>query len=244
MEGDSDLVCQFHQYGHCRFGPHCRHFHTKKTCSTPMCNQNSCTERHPKPCFYFSSNHFCKFGISCSFLHQSPAPENCELKNNIVKLKEDLQLVITSLNIKDIEIKKLEEKVTELESQLNNKAFSVQSSFKCDIYDYSCSSETVLKRHKSTKHRKETLREENICETSLKISPVKGERNHELNKFHPSLWRARSIFSNQSFSNWQQPQPQGCCRHKMWPMWLRFFQWPRCIGVSQELGTSWSKAYL
>ena len=127
MEGDSDLVCQFHQYGHCWFGPHCRHFHTKKTCSTPMCNQNSCTERHPKPCFYFSSNRFCQFGISCSFLHQSPAPENCELKNNIVKLKEDLQLVITSLNIKDIEIRKLEEKVTELEIQLNNKAFSVQS---------------------------------------------------------------------------------------------------------------------
>ena len=53
-----------------------------------------------------------RFVISCSFLHQSPAPENCELKNDIVKLKEDLQLVITSLNIKDIEIKKLEEKVT------------------------------------------------------------------------------------------------------------------------------------
>ena len=201
MEGDSDLVCQFHQYGHCRFGPHCRHFHTKKTCSTPMCNQNSCTERHPKPCFYFSSNRFCKFGISCSFLHQSPAPENCELKNNIVKLKEDLQLVITSLNIKDIEIRKLEEKVTELEIQLNNKAFSVQSYFKCDICNYSCSYETVLKRHKSTQHRKETLREENIFETSLKMSPVKGERNHELNKSDLFIPSSISVFEEQGQSS-------------------------------------------
>ena len=85
--------------------------------------------------------------------------------------------MITSLNIKDIEIKKLEEKLTELESQLNNKSFSVKSSFKCDICNYSCSSETVLKCHKSTKHRKETLREENIFETSLKISPVKELMN-------------------------------------------------------------------
>ena len=33
---------------------------------------------------------------------------------------------------------------------------------------------------------KETLREENISETSLEVSPVKGERVHELNKFDSS----------------------------------------------------------
>ena len=102
--------------------------------------------------------------------------------------------MITSLNIKDIEIKKLEEKVTELESQLNNKAFSVQLSFKCDICDYSCSSETVLKRHKSTKHRKETLREENIFKTLLQLPTKKGERAHELNKSDSLIPSSISVF--------------------------------------------------
>ena len=79
--------------------------------------------------------------------------------------------MVTSLNIKEIELRKLEKKVTELENKLSS-----QSSFKCDVCDFSSSSETILKRHKSTKHKKETLREENISETSIEVSPVKDER--------------------------------------------------------------------
>ena len=182
MEGDPQVVCKFHQYGHCKFGPHCRHFHTKDTCSTPACKNSSCTARHPKPCLYLSRNSYCKFGSSCSFLHQNPAPESCQLQNDVEKLKDDLQLVVTSLNIKEIELRKLEKKVTELEKKLSS-----QSLFKCDVCDFSSSSETILKRHKSTKHKKETLREENISETSLEVSPVKGERSHELNKSDSSI---------------------------------------------------------
>ena len=111
IEGPSQSVCKFHQYGHCKFGTHCIHFHTKKTCSIPMCNQNQCTARHPKPCFYIFKNNYCKFGDSCSFLHPSPSPASCQLHYEILKVNDDLQLVITSLNIKEIEIQKLEGRI-------------------------------------------------------------------------------------------------------------------------------------
>ena len=70
----------------------------------------------------------------------------------------------------------------------------MEDPFKCDICNYRCSSETVLKRHKSTKHRKEILREENIFETSLKMSPEKGDRNHELNKSDYFIRSSISVF--------------------------------------------------
>ena len=100
MEGDPQMVCKFHQYGHCKFGPHCWHFNTKDTCSTPTCKQNSCTARHPKPCLYFPRNSYYKFGSSRSFLHPNLAPASCQLQNDVKKLNDDLHLVITSLNIK------------------------------------------------------------------------------------------------------------------------------------------------
>ena len=128
--------------------------------------------------------------------------------------------------------------VTELESQLNNKSFSVKSSFKCEICDYSCSSKTVLKRHKSTKHRKETLREENICETSLKMSSVKDERAYELNKSDSFIPSSISVFEEPGQSSPikvsqidNNPNPKVAVD-------IQCDQWPRCIGVSQEVGTS------
>ena len=74
-----------------------------------------------------------------------------------------------------------------MENKLNEKALSSQSSFKCDKCDFSSSSETILKRHNSTKHKKETLREDNVSETSLEVSPVICERVHELNKSDSSI---------------------------------------------------------
>ena len=117
MEGQFNYVCKCNQYGHCKFGPNCKHFHTKETCSKPDCNQDLCTARHPRPCVYFSRTNHCKFGDGCSYLHSIPA----SVEREIVKIKEDLKLVVTSLNIKEIEIIKLEEKVNELEKKLEAK---------------------------------------------------------------------------------------------------------------------------
>ena len=150
------LVCKFHQYGHCKFGSHCMHFHTKDTCPIHLCNHNSCEARHPKPCLYFSRNSYCKFGSSCLFLHSSPAPSSCQLQDDILNFKDNLQLVITSLNINEIELMTLEEKGNELEKELEAKDCTSAVSFQYDSFEYYGSSKTVLKHHKSIKHKKET----------------------------------------------------------------------------------------
>ena len=188
MEGQFNYVCKFNQYGHCKFGPNCKHFHTKETCSKPDCNQDLCTARHPRPCVYFSRTNHCKFGDGCSYLHSIPA----SVEREIVKIKEDLKLVVTSLNIKEIEIIKLEEKVNELEKKLEAKDLISPVSFQCDICEFHGSSQSVLKRHKSTKHKGETLREDVTSEISLEMSPEKSER---LCEFDKSI--SLSPFSNQ-----------------------------------------------
>ena len=48
-------ICQFHQYGHCKF-------------SFP-CQDNTCPKRHPTMCKFFAMYRRCKFAERCSFLH-------------------------------------------------------------------------------------------------------------------------------------------------------------------------------
>ena len=55
-------------------------------------------------------------------------------------------------------------------------------SFQCYICEFHGSSQSVLKRHKSTKHKGETLREDVTSEISLEMSPEKSERLCEFDK--------------------------------------------------------------
>ena len=64
-------------------------------------------------------------------------------------VKDNLDLLITSLNIKEIQIVKLEEKVKELEKIVAAKSSTSLGTFKCDLCDYCCDSEKVLKSHRS-----------------------------------------------------------------------------------------------
>ena len=134
MEGEAQVPCKFHQYGHCKFGETCRHFHTQHICSTPQCDRTSCTARHPRPCVYFARFGHCKFGNSCSYIHSIHSKENVNIVNDVIKLKEDLEQILTTLKTKEIEIFKLEEKVRDLEKNLLK---SNSKNFKCDLCDYS-----------------------------------------------------------------------------------------------------------
>ena len=182
MEGEAQPVCKFHQFGHCKFGSNCRHFHTKDTCFTTHCNQASCTARHPGHCRYFLRSSYCKFGNSCSYLHQVHSSTNSELVQDIKKIREDLSLVITTLNIKEIEITKLQDKVEELGKIISMKGIPSSGEFKCEICEYCCNSEKILKSHKSKKHKRETIREQFIHENSLELSPVHGTCVEEFNE--------------------------------------------------------------
>ena len=182
MEAISQPVCKFHQYGHCKFSSSCRHFHTQDTCLNPHCSQNSCSARHPKPCRLFLRNNHCKFGGDCSYLHPIPAPSNKELNEELLSLKDNLDLLITSLNIKEIQIVKLEEKVKELEKIVSAKSSTSLETYKCDLCDYWCDLEKNLKSHRSKKHKRETLRDNSVLETTLHLSPLHSERIEEFNE--------------------------------------------------------------
>ena len=95
-----DNACHFHQYGHCRYGSHCRRSHTKETCSSFPCYNATCMKRHPKLCKYFSMSGLCKFKQTCSFLHFQPGRE--ELKTQ------------------EIEIEKLNDEVEALKKQVSD----------------------------------------------------------------------------------------------------------------------------
>ena len=66
------VVCQFHQYGHCKYGRNCEKSHTVDTCdSFPCPGIDKCSKRHPRVCQYFAVYGWCRFGAKCSFLHYS-----------------------------------------------------------------------------------------------------------------------------------------------------------------------------
>jgi FtsZ-binding cell division protein ZapB len=150
------IFCKFHQRGHCKFGEHCKHFHTQHTCTHALCEDSTCTARHPRLCRYYSQSGYCKFGTSCSYLHQVLLSE----KSDVEQLKIKLQQVIDSLKIKETEIKKLDEKVNLLEGTLEQlKTHKMEEvpqepkSFKCDHCAYTASSPTALKSHTTKKHK-------------------------------------------------------------------------------------------
>jgi hypothetical protein len=87
----------------------------------------------------------------------------------ITNMKETLQQVLNSLQTKEIEIKKLEEKLNLLEKSVN----SLSETFKWDQCPYSCSSTTSLKSHITKKHKNETLRSTVFEESARRLSPEK-----------------------------------------------------------------------
>ena len=85
------VTCSFHQFGHCRFGDHCRKSHTKETCTNLPCTTIvSCTKRHPRLCKYFALSGQCKFNQECSFLHMA-SPKEVEQKRELKKLSDEVE---------------------------------------------------------------------------------------------------------------------------------------------------------
>ena len=100
----------------------------------------------------------CKFGTDCSYLHDVPLP-NGDIVNEIKVMQEELQFVTNALKTKKTEIFELKEKVNKAENILMTGEFQQsKNEFKCNLCEYKCKSETVLRRHISRKHKPETLR--------------------------------------------------------------------------------------
>ena len=91
-------ACNFHQFGHCKFGAHCHKKHTKETCTNFPCTLLNCTLRHPKLCRYFLLSGQCKFKEDCSFLHKMNNKE-IELEKQVMNLKEEVEAIKKKIDV-------------------------------------------------------------------------------------------------------------------------------------------------
>ena len=146
-----DTVCKFHQSGHCKFGSKCKHQHNMHTCTKINCDKTTCTARHPRPCLYYTRFGQCKFGTNFSYLHTNT---NTESETEIEKLKKDLEHVLTLLNVKEKEMKDLEEKVNMMQVQINK--------FPCDHCDSNETPATPATKHMKNTHQSEKEKEKHF----------------------------------------------------------------------------------
>ena len=112
------LFCQFHQYGHCKFGLKCRKFHTKDTCPNFIRVKKNCSKRHPKQCKLFVLNGRCKFAETCSFPHVSSEEIiKIAMEKELSGSKEDIRYLKQVNTDLENQNHKLNEKLKELEAQ-------------------------------------------------------------------------------------------------------------------------------
>ena len=153
-----DSFCKFHQFGHCKFGPTCRKFHTKDTCSNFKCTMVACSSRHPKQCKFYMLYGRCKFADNCSYLH---VPTRNTIENALSQEIESLKVEVKLLKSENIEMKSKLSRLDTIEQDircLKEDGIGKSDSFSekkhaCDVCDYKANTATVLKRHKTMKHK-------------------------------------------------------------------------------------------
>ena len=101
-------VCKFYQNGFCKFSQACCKIYVNQLCTTPNCNKQVCSKRHPKLCRYFSQNGHCKRGQKCAYKHLKSETcvkvEEIETEVNVLKTRPDLSVCkICNINFEDIE---------------------------------------------------------------------------------------------------------------------------------------------
>ena len=115
-----ETVCNYHKYGHCKFGETCRKFHPKELCKNDDCEIQECMNRHPKSCKYFDEYRRCKFGDFCSFSHKNESSG----RGDLADLKARLDVLEKKIEDKDCEIASLNDKVNKM--QENNESLQIE----------------------------------------------------------------------------------------------------------------------
>ena len=134
-----EKVCKFHQFGHCKFGSHCKIIHTIDTCTNFPCKNMDCLMRHPRVCKFFTHFARCKFDNKCSYLHNIASESSTrDLDSEIDEMKEEIEILKSNCKALKMEILKLnsaEEPATSLP-------------LLCDECDIVCGNNDILKQHK------------------------------------------------------------------------------------------------
>ena len=155
-------ICLHYQSGFCKFGEFCQKQHVHQVCSIQNCNNKSCRERHPKPCKHFNTVKSCKFGELCAYKHELSNDNKAfnDLTNEVNTLKD----IVNSMSNN---ISRLQAEIKEIKSSDSTQ----KSEFSCEKCDYKASSNTVLKRHTTTKHKHISLTPEKLRSSDTEDSP-------------------------------------------------------------------------
>ena len=155
-------ICLHYQSGFCKFGEFCQKQHVHQVCSIQNCNIKSCRERHPKPCKHFNTVKSCKFGDLCAYKH-----EVSNEKKAVNDLTNQVKTLVDIVNSMSNNIARLEAEIKEIKSSDSTQI----SDFSCEKCNYKASSNTVLKRHTSTKHKHISLTPEKVRSSDSHDSP-------------------------------------------------------------------------
>ena len=117
MIGQTRNICHYHKYGYCRTKNECERFHSSSVCSKQSCDVKNCSDRHPHPCKFYSSQGFCKFGDSCMFDHKATDHNNTQ-KAEFEDLKMKYNQLISVTSRHEETIKLLQYQIDQLGRQM------------------------------------------------------------------------------------------------------------------------------
>ena len=122
-------ICQFNQFGHCKYGARCEKFHTIETCDNFPCVNRECDKRHPKLCQYFMVYGWCRFAGNCSFLHYNSSgfvhTSTSQGLQEIVQAMSELKNEIKTLRLEVDRLERQNQNLMESMRQLNSEKDTV-----------------------------------------------------------------------------------------------------------------------
>ena len=80
--------CRYYNRGYCKYKDKCRFIHPKSICQEYLrvekCENQNCSQRHPKRCKWEESKGGCKRNLACDYFHVTSAHEmeNCSVENS------------------------------------------------------------------------------------------------------------------------------------------------------------------
>ena len=95
-------ICDFNQFGYCKFGDRCTKQHICEVCDKSECSVINCDFRHPRLCKYYKIYKRCKFTSYCKYKHEENNSETkyMETKNKDLRKKsETLESTLAEVKI-------------------------------------------------------------------------------------------------------------------------------------------------
>ena len=89
MTMPTDSVCAFYQLGYWKFVDYCNKKLPDQTRKKPHCTIENCPKSHPRPCKYYVTTGYCKFGGLCTKQKSVSKPRN-EVKAKKAGIQETL----------------------------------------------------------------------------------------------------------------------------------------------------------